>query len=292
MADMSGRTCLVTGATSGIGRAAATALARRGADLVILARDRAKGERTLEEIARATGNRRLDLIVADLASLEQVRRAAHEFLESGRRLHVLLNNAGLITLRREVTPDGYEKVFAVNHLAHFLLTRLLLERLRESAPARVVTVASAAHGFSGGGLEWDDLQSERGRFRPMRVYGRSKLANILFTRELARRLEGTGVVCHCLHPGFVGSSFGVNNGAVAAALMALARPFARSPERGADTAVFLCTAPEVGTRTGGYWIDRTEREPKAPARDDAAARRLWQVSERLVGLVDRPRGDA
>ncbi len=274
----------MTGATSGIGRAAATALAARGAEVLLLARNRAKGERAREEIARATGNRRLDLVLADLSSLDQVRRAAEAVLASGRPLHVLLNNAGVITLRRETTVDGYERIFAVNHLAHFLLTNLLLARLRESAPARVVTVASAAHGFSGGGLDWDDLQSERGRFRPMRVYGRSKLANILFTRELARRLEGTGVVCHCFHPGFVGSSFGANNGWLAGWLMALARPFARSPERGADTAVFLCSSPEAAIGTGRYWIDRREREPKAVARDEAAARRLWEVSERLVGL--------
>jgi retinol dehydrogenase-12 len=283
--DLTGRTCMVTGATSGIGRAAAFGLARLGRpSLVLVARSRDKGEATAEAIRRETGCRDVDLLQADLSSQAEIRRAAGEFLATGRPLHVLLNNAGVLLLRREETVDGIERTFAVNHLGYFLLTNLLLDRIRESAPARIVNVASAAHASAGGPLDFGDLESRR-RYRMMEVYGKSKLANILFTRELARRLEGTGVTANCLHPGFVGSNFARNNGVIASAVMWLSRAFARTPEQGADTAVWLCASPEVDGVSGQYFADRAQRWPKRYAQRDEDARRLWEVSERMTGLA-------
>jgi retinol dehydrogenase-12 len=282
--DMTGRTCLITGATNGIGRAAARALARLGAGLVLVGRDRERGERVVDEICRESGNRDVALLVADLSSQAQVRQLASEFLAAGRPLHVLLNNAGVVNLHRETTVDGRETTFAVNHLAYFLLTELLLPRLKESAPARIVNVASDAHAQAGGRLDFEDLDSSRS-YSVMRVYGKSKLANILFTRELARRLEGSGVTANCLHPGFVGSNFARNNGVIADVVMTLLRPFARSPEKGAETAVYLASSPEVEGVSGGYFVDCRAREPRDFARNDEDARQLWEVSERLCGLA-------
>ncbi|MEN8181871.1 MAG: SDR family NAD(P)-dependent oxidoreductase, partial [Myxococcota bacterium] len=247
--DMTGRTCMITGATSGIGRAAALDLARLGASLVLVGRNAERGERALNQVQRASRVGDVTLLLADLSSQSEIRRLAADFLATGRPLHVLLNNAGVIQLRREESGNGIETTFAVNHLAYFLLTRLLLERLKESAPARVVNVASDAH-RGAGRLDFDDLESRR-RYSPMRVYGKSKLANILFTRDLARRLEGTGVTVNCLHPGFVGSNFAKNNGLLAVAAMKLPRGFAL---------------------------------------DDEDARRLWEVSERMTGLAASPPG--
>ena len=281
--DLQGRVCMVTGATSGIGRAAARALAGLGAELVLLGRDRGRGEETARWIQRETGNTKVDLLLADLSSQAEVSRAAREFLGAGRPLHVLLNNAGVILRRRSETVDGIESTFAVNHLAYFLLTNLLLERLKQSEPARVVNVASGAHRMARGGIRFDDPGFRDG-YSAMRVYGHSKLANILFTRELARRLEGTRVTANCIHPGFVASNFAKNNGPLEALLMTLGRPFARSPERGADTAVWLCASPEVEGRSGGYWFDRRESRPSAAGSNDEDARRLWDLSARMTGL--------
>jgi NAD(P)-dependent dehydrogenase (short-subunit alcohol dehydrogenase family) len=281
--DLSGKLCMVTGATSGIGKAAATELARMGATLVLVARDAGRAERAVKEIADASGNRDLEVMLADLSSQDQVRRLARDFLATGKPLHVLLNNAGVLMFRREETVDGIETTFAVNHLAYFLLTNLLLEHLTASAPARIVNVASDAHVYARGRLDFGDVESHR-RYRPMQVYGRSKLANILFTRELARRLEGTGVTANALHPGFVGSNFARNNGLLASVGMLLARPFARSPQKGAETAVYLCSSPEVEGVSGEYFFDEKQRWPKRYAQNDDDARRLWEVSERLTAL--------
>jgi NAD(P)-dependent dehydrogenase (short-subunit alcohol dehydrogenase family) len=284
MGAMTGRVCMVTGATSGIGRAAAEELARRGAQVVLVGRSRERGEQTLSEIRGRTNNPNVSLLLADLSSQQQIRALADEFLATGRPLHVLLNNAGVIHLSRERTEDGIEATFAVNHLAYFLLTNLLLERLRESAPARVVNVSSDAHRSAGGRLDMDDLQSERA-YSAMRVYGKSKLANILFTRELARRLDATGVTAAALHPGFVGSNFARNNGWLGSVAMTLLRPFARSPQKGAETAVHLCCSPDLEGSTGGYWYDCRPHEPAAFALDDEDARRLWAISEGMTGLA-------
>ncbi len=283
MNELAGKTCLVTGATNGIGRVSARALAKLGARLFLVARDPKRADEARAEILRETPGADVRIILADLSSQADVRRAAAEFLATGEPLHVLLNNAGVTQLTRSETVDGIETTFAVNHLAYFLLTLLLLERIRASAPARIVNVASDAHRF-GGPLDFDDLGSQK-RFSWMAVYGRSKLANILFTRELARRLEGTGVTANCLHPGAVRTGLGQNNDAPFMKLLVkLVQPFFRSPEKGAETSIWACSAPELAKVSGRYFSDRKERQPNALALDDAAARRLWDVSARLVNL--------
>lgn len=282
---LEGRTALVTGATSGIGRVAAKALAGLGAELFLVARSRERGEATLAEIRERAGSERVSLLYGDLASQRAVREVAERFLAAERPLHLLVNNAGVLMRRRRETEDGVETTLAVNHLAPFLLTSLLMERLRESAPARVVTVASGAHRWAEDGLDFDDFEG-RAHYRPMQQYGRSKLANILFTRELARRLEGSGVTANALHPGFVGTRFAMNNGLLATVAMTLVRPFARTPEQGADTLVYLCAAPELEGVTGRYYVDRRERHPAKNARRDEDARRLWEWSAERAGLAD------
>ena len=275
---MSNRVCLITGATSGIGRATALALAGQGAELVLLCRDRGKGEETATA-ARAAGAPAVDLLLADLGRQAEVRRAAAEFLASGRPLHVLINNAGVVNLQRTLTPDGIEATFAVNHLAYFLLTTLLLDRLRASAPARIVNVASEAHKL--GTLDLGDLQNER-RYKVMNVYGQSKLANILFTAELARRLDGSGVTANSLHPGAVATGLGKNNGPWARRLIALLRPFFRTPDGGAATSIHLATSPAVDGVSGRYFANCREKRPAPAARDMALAGRLWAISEEMT----------
>jgi NAD(P)-dependent dehydrogenase (short-subunit alcohol dehydrogenase family) len=278
---MHGKTCMITGASSGIGRATALELARSGATLVLVCRDRTRGEATVAEIAEQTANREVTLLLADLGVQREIRRLADEFLATDRPLHVLVNNAGIVNLQRTVTADGIETTFAVNHLGYFLLTNLLLERLCRSAPARIVNVASDAHKF--GALDFDDLGNQR-RYRAMRVYGQSKLANILFTAELARRCAGSGVTANSLHPGAVATGLGTNNGAWARRLIALLRPFFRTPENGAATSVYLASSPAVEGVSGKYFANCREKRPSRAAQDAAAARRLWEVSARLTGV--------
>src|SRR5499427_2707437 len=277
---MNGKVCVVTGATSGIGKAAATALARMGAQIVRVGRDRGRAEATAAEIA-AVSTVAPKVEIADLASMAQVRALAGR-LVALERIDVLINNAGLVLGERRGTPDGFEHVFAVNHLAPFLLTNLLLPRLTASAPARVITVTSDAH--SAAKLELDDPNLEHG-WDSWRSYANSKLANILFTRELARRLDGTGVTANCAHPGVVRTGFGREGKPLLRLGTTLARPFFLSPERGADTVVYLASSPDVAGETGGYYVKRQQREPSAAARDDAAARKLWDISAKLTGLT-------
>ena len=278
---MAGRTCLVTGATSGIGKATATALARLGAEVVLVARDPAKGQATVAELRAATGNSRVELLLADLASQASVRHAAEQIKRTHQRLHVLVNNAGGYWATRHLTPDGLELTLALNHLAYFLLTTLLLEPLRTSAPARIVNVTSSAQAF--GRLHLDDLQFQR-RYRGQAAYNQSKLANVLFTYELARRLEGTGVTVNCAAPGVTRTNFGRDDsGPVMRLLTPLARPFMRSPEEGADTPVWLASSPEVEGVTGRYYASRRARRSSRRSYDTELARRLWQVSEELTG---------
>jgi retinol dehydrogenase-12 len=277
---MDGQICVVTGATSGIGRAVATALGRLGAQLVLVARDRDRGEATAAGLV-AAGAPPPRLEIADLASMTQVRALADR-LGALERIDVLVNNAGLLAGQRRVTADGFEEVFAVNHLAPFLLTSLLLGTLTAAAPARVITVTSGAHAAAR--LDLDDLQMER-EWDPWRAYASSKLANILFTRELARRLAGTGVTANCAHPGMVRTRFGREARLPMRAAVTLARPFMLSPERGASTIVYLATSPEVASATGGYYVRRQQREPSPAARDDTTAQRLWQLSAELTGLA-------
>lgn len=285
--DMRGKNVMITGATSGIGRAAAFELADLGANLILVCRNPEKGEATLAKLRRRAPEIRASMLVGDLGVQADIRRVAGEFLATGEPLHVLFNNAGVVQLGRSTTTDGLETTFAVNHLGPFLLTTLLLERLRESAPARVICTASDAHKFSGGGLDFDDLQSEKS-YSTFGAYGRSKLCNILFTEELGRREReaGSGVRAYCFHPGFVGSDFSKNNGAIARLVMALISPFARSNERGAETGVYLCTSPEVEDETGHYYFNMKIRQPASFAKIPDVARRLWRASEELTG-VDR-----
>jgi len=277
--NLEGKVVLVTGATNGIGLESARELARMGAAVHLVARDRGRGESALAEVRRSTGNGRLSLFVADLASQREVRRLAAEVRGRIDRLHVLLNNAGAIFTSRELSPDGIERTFALNHLGYFLLTRELLPLLEAGAPSRIVNVSSMAHERAR--MDWDDLQGER-RYSTWKAYGQSKLANILFTRELARRLEGRRVTANALHPGVVATGFGKNNAGLFRLMMKLGAPFLTNRRKGARTSVFLSSSPAVEGVTGKYFVAEAEREPSAAARDDADARRLWELSERLV----------
>jgi len=278
---MQGQVCVVTGATSGIGKAAAAALAQQGAEIIVVGRDPARAEATAAAI-QAGGAPPPKVEIADLARLDQVRALAGRLNQTLDRIDVLINNAGLVLNERRVTPDGYEYVFAVNHLAPFLLTNLLRPKLTASAPARVITVSSDAH--TAARLDLDDPNLEHG-WSSWRSYSNSKLANILFTRELAGRLEGTGVTANCLHPGVVRTGFGRDARPLMRVGITIARPFMLSPERGADTIVYLASSPDVAAKTGGYYVKREPREPSAAARDDGLARGLWETSERLTGLA-------
>jgi NAD(P)-dependent dehydrogenase (short-subunit alcohol dehydrogenase family) len=276
---MKGKTIVATGATSGIGEAAVLALAGQGARIVIVARDEARGRATMQKIeAKAPGlGHRLHL--ADLSSIAETRKVGAGIAASEPRIDVLINNAGALFSNRRVTPEGVELTFALNHMSYFVLTEALRERLIASAPARIVSTSSTAH--QGAKLDFNDLQSANG-YGGLKVYGRSKLANILFTRELARRLAGTSVTANCLHPGVVKTRFGESSGGFAGLLIPFLRPFFISPEAGADTIVYLASSPDVVGMTGGYFAKRTLTEPSAAARDDAAAKRLWIESEKLA----------
>jgi NAD(P)-dependent dehydrogenase (short-subunit alcohol dehydrogenase family) len=280
------KVCVLTGGTSGIGRETAVALAALDARLVLVCRDAGRGEETIDEIAARTGRRDVALHLADLSVQRDVRRVAAELLDGYPRIDVLLNNAGIINLHRTLTADGIEAVFATNHLAYFLLTLLLLDRLLASGPARIVNVASEAHRF--GQLDFDDLGNTR-RYRAMRVYGQSKLANILFTYELARRLAGSAVTANCLHPGAVGTRLGHNNGTIARLLATALKPLFRSPAEGADTSIWLASSPDVDGVTGEYFVRRKPKRSSAATYDEATARRLWDVSVALTGVDDPTR---
>ena len=283
--DMQGKTVVVTGANSGIGLEAAEALAGMGARVIVTARNADKGRAAVAGIVqRLGGHGQVQLVVFDLADLSSVRRGADEILDQTPRLDVLLNNAGVVLSERHVTVDGFEATFATNHLGPFLLTNLLLDRLRESAPARIVNVASTAHNTARKGIPFDDLQSTR-RYRGMRVYGESKLANILFTLELARRLAGTGVTANALHPGTVRTGYGADGDArgFLAVGIKIAKPFFLSPAQGARTSIYLASSPEVAGITGQYFDKCKPAKSRPWAQDAEAAQRLWQVSEDLVG---------
>jgi retinol dehydrogenase 12 len=277
--SMVGKVCLVTGATSGIGLETARALARRGAKVVVLGRSSERCEATAGLLRDESGSA-VEPLAADLSVQAEVRRAAREFQERFPRLDVLVNNAGAAYMKREESADGIEKTLALNHLGYFLLTNLLLDLLKRSAPARVVNLASDAH-RSVKGIDFDDIQAEK-RYGPFRAYGISKLANVLFTRELARRLEGTGVTVNAMHPGLVATNFATRMPLV---LQWFFRLFGLSPEKGARTAIYLATAAEVEGVSGKYFYKEKVVRPAAPALDDAAARRLWEVSEAMTGLA-------
>ncbi len=283
---MNGKVCVVTGATSGLGRATALGLAAPGAGVVIVGRDRERGEAVRAELEAAQPDAKPMLVLCDLSSQRQLRQLAATLRERLGRLDVLINNAGVDVGRRELTEDGLELTFAVNHLAPFLLTHLLTGLLEASAPARIITVSSGAH--YQGKLDFDDLQGERG-FRGQRAYNQSKLANVLFTLELARRLDGTAVTANCVDPGWVkGTSLG-RTASLGLKAMALAMwPVMLTPEQGADTIIWAAAAPELAAQSGRYFKKRKPHDPSKPAHDPELARRLWEESEKLSGVTFDP----
>lgn len=277
---MRGKTCIITGATGGIGLATAARLGGLGARLVLVGRNRDRGEAALARLRAGLPGVAIEMHYADLSRPDEVFRLAHALLGTAARIDVLVNNAGALFARRKTTPDGLELTFALNHMGYFRLTMLLRERLIASAPARIVNVASEAH--RGARLDFDDLQSSRG-YSGWKAYQRSKLANILFTRELAQRLQRTGVTANCLHPGFVASGFGDNNRGIWRLGIAIGKLVAAIPvERGADTPVYVASSAELDGVSGKYFDNCREREPDASAEDGDTAARLWDESGKLA----------
>jgi NAD(P)-dependent dehydrogenase (short-subunit alcohol dehydrogenase family) len=289
--DMTGKTVLITGGNSGIGRFTALGLARMGARVVFTSRNVRKGDIARAELREAANTKNVDCLELDLASFASIEKFAKQVLGKYERIDVLVLNAGLILDRRQTTVEGFEATFGTNHLGHFHLTQLLLERVEASAPARILVVSSDAHKGARDGLDFDDLMAEKS-YGAFKVYSRSKLANILFANELARRLDGSGVTVNALHPGVVRTGFAGSDdiksifGRIAYTLM---RPFFIGPERGAETSIYLASAPELEGKTGGYYAKSQPAPTSAAAQDAAAARRLWEVSEQLVAQAKAKR---
>jgi retinol dehydrogenase 14 len=281
--SMDGKVVLVTGGTGGIGRATAAGLSAMGARVGIVGRERARTKTVAAEIAASSGGPAVDAFAADLSSQAEVRCLAEDVLDTYPRLDVLINNVGGFWAHRHVTADGFEHTFAVNHLAAFLLTELLLGRLQASAPARIVTVSSGAH--TGGEIDFDDLQGERG-YSGQKAYNQSKLANIMFTHELARRLHATGVTATVLHPGVVRTAFGAEDlPPLFKVLLPVVKPFMKAPARGAETSIYLASSPEVEGVSGAYFVNRRPKTSSKASHDAPAEARLWRVSEQLTGLA-------
>lgn len=279
---MNGKICMVTGATSGIGKVTAQVLAQAGAEVVVVGRNREKNEATVDQIKQQTGNPAVEYMLADLSSQAAIRQLAETFKRQHERLDVLVNNAGAFFLWRQESVDGIEMTFALNHLGYFLLTSLLLDTLKASAPARVINVSSGSH--RGETINFNHFQGKH-MYSGFRAYGQSKLANILFTYELARRLDGTGVTVNALHPGFVATNIGTNNGWIVRAIRPLMDLFAISEEEGANTNIYLATSPEVGSVTGKYFFKCEAVRSSEASYDLAAAERLWQVSAEMTGTI-------
>jgi NAD(P)-dependent dehydrogenase (short-subunit alcohol dehydrogenase family) len=280
---MDGKVCMVTGANSGIGKATAQGLANLGATVVVVCRSRERGKEALDEIKQKSGKEGVHLLVADLASQAAMRTLVEDFKREYSALDVLINNAGIIPRKRMVTVDGLETQFAVNHLAPFLLTNLLVDVLKSSAPARVVTVASDMH--RGAIIDFDDLQSARS-YRPLRVYSRTKLANVLFTYELARKLEGTEVTANCFHPGVVATKLLADGMRLPRALKSTTKLIGSGPEKGAKTSIYLATSPEVEGVSGKYFVKQKPVESSKISYDESLAGRLWKRSAELTGLSE------
>lgn len=280
--DIRGKTVVITGANTGIGEATAEELTRRGADVVITSRDLERGRGAVRRIAERAG-REPALVELDLASFDSIRRAAAELRERHASIHVLVNNAGLLVGDRRTTREGFELTLGVNHIGHFLLTQLLVDRLKVAAPSRIVNVSSAAHRWAPRGLDWDDLMSAR-NYAPLEVYARSKLANLYFTRELARRFGASGIASFAVHPGVVASRFARDGDVrgVLSVFYALAAPFMLSPARGARTQIYCAAEPGLGAENGGYFLRRRRARPLPIAERDADAARLWEQTERWI----------
>jgi NAD(P)-dependent dehydrogenase (short-subunit alcohol dehydrogenase family) len=279
---MQGKTVVITGATSGIGQVAAERLAAMGARIVLVARDKGRGEAALARLKSVAPGLAHTVHYADLSIIAEMKRVAAEIAAAEPRIDVLINNAGALFGSRRVTADGLEMTFATNHMAYWVMTHGLRERLVASKLARIVSTASDAH--KGQTLDFDDLQAEKG-YSAFRAYGRSKLANILFTRALAKRTANAGVTANCLHPGFVATRFGDSAGGLMQSVVGVAKWFAITPEKGAETIVYLASAPEVATASGGYYYKRKLATPTRAAQDDAAAERLWEVTKKLAGVA-------
>jgi NAD(P)-dependent dehydrogenase (short-subunit alcohol dehydrogenase family) len=278
---MTGKVCLITGGNSGIGKATALALAKLNASVVIVSRDKDKGEATIIEIKSKSGNRNVYEMTADLSSQDSVRELAHDFKGRYKRLHVLINNAGIFLPKRIQTVDGLETTFATNHLGHFLLTNLLLDVLKANAPSRIINITSSAH--RGTEMNFDDLQAEK-KYSGYHAYSQSKLANVLFTYQLAKRLDGTGVTVNCLHPGVVRTGFGKDVTGLMSILVRIGSPFMMSPEKSARAAIYLATSPELEGVTGKHFSRGKEEKSSTESYDAASAERLWSVSAELVKL--------
>jgi NAD(P)-dependent dehydrogenase (short-subunit alcohol dehydrogenase family) len=285
MADMQGKTVLITGANQGIGKASAIALGKLGAKVVLVCRNADKARAAVADVERA-GAKEVDLLIGDMGSQADIRRIAAQFKSKHDRLDVLMNNAGVLVPSRRTTVDGIEETFGVNHLGYFLMASELLDVVKASAPSRIVNVSSEAHRRSK--MHWDDLQFEAGEYSTFAAYGQSKLANILLTRELARRLAGTRVTANSLHPGVIASGFGQTYGGVVSFFIKLARPFMIAPEEGARTQVYLASSPAVEGVTGKYFDKCKERQPSRAALEEGAPERLWAISEKLIALRARP----
>lgn len=282
MSELSGKTALVTGATAGIGRETALGLAKLGAQVILVGRSELKARQVTEQLRTLSGNQRIEFLVADLCLMAEVRKLAAEFESRFGTLHALVNNVGAMQLRRQMTAEGLELTFALNHLSPFLLTKLLLPALERGAPSRIVNVSSGAH--RGASLDFEDLEARKSYFA-YRVYGRSKLMNILFTRELARRTMDKRITANALHPGMVASDFMKKPGGVGFLGNIYMSIFGISCEQGARTSIYLASSPEVAHVTGRYFFKCKERSPSPEAQDDEAARRLWEISEQLTQSV-------
>jgi NAD(P)-dependent dehydrogenase (short-subunit alcohol dehydrogenase family) len=279
-ADMHGKTVLITGANQGVGKASAEALGKMGAKLILVCRNAEKAKAAIADIEKA-GAKDVELLIGDLGTQADIRRIASEVLAKHDRLDVLINNAGVLVTNRRETKDGIEETFAINHLGYFLLTTLLLDLVKKTPRARIVSVSSRAH--NGASVNWADPQLRKG-WSAFRAYGQSKLCNILFTRELARRLEGTGVTANSLHPGVIASGFGHTDGGIVSVLVTIAKPFFITPEKGARTQVWLASSPEVEGISGKYFDNCKEKTPSKAALEAGAPERLWAISEELTGV--------